>query len=140
MTFFPPKIIKSVGVLAVAILSFSIISCKSKAIPKEDRDGIITFEDGKKKELSFNEDKSLQLEVISINSTELVKDFNYKVYEVTSKKILLEGVFRGTKLIWNTRNSLKGFLPVGIVQQETENPDDIQITNKTTFKIIEFNY
>ena len=76
-------------------------------------------------EVSYNADKTLKLEVESSESIEAVKDFKFKVIEVASGKVILEDTFRGTKLIWNSKNSLKGFLYVGTVQQGNENPDSI---------------
>jgi hypothetical protein len=80
------------------------------------------------------------LETVYSKSIEAVKDFKFRVIEAKSGKIILEDTFRGTKLVWNSKNSLKGFLYVGTVQQESENANTIEYQNQNQFKIIKIEY
>ena len=91
-------------------------------------------------DVSYNIDKTLKLEIESSKSMEAVKDFKFKVIEIVSGKVILEDTFRGTKLIWNSKNSLKGFLYVGAIQQENENPDTEENQSQNHIKIIKIEY
>jgi len=85
----------------------------------------------------FNADSTLVLELNYAKNLEPVKDYTFQVRDVATKKIIFSDQFRGTKLMWHTTKSLKGFLYVGVVQQENENPEAGD-TNKTdSFKIIQ---
>ena len=54
-----------------------------------------------------------------------VKNINYSVIEVLTKKEILSDVFNGMKLEWNDKTSLKGFLSIGVIEQENGNPDEV---------------
>lgn len=138
MTFLPPTSAKPFKFFLICCLLIFVISCKSKDVFKTNKESNTSADRNPIVEVSYNIDKTLKLETVYSKSIEAVKDFKFRVIEAKSGKIILEDTFRGTKLIWNSKNSLKGFLYVGIIQQENENPETIE--NQNHIKIIKIDY
>ena len=138
MTFLPRTSAKPFKLFLTCCLLILVSSCKSKDVSKTNKESNTSLDKNAIAEVSYNIDKTLKLETVYSKSIEAVKDFKFRVIEAKSGKIILEDTFRGTKLVWNSKNSLKGFLYVGTVQQESENANTIEYQNQ--FKIIKIEY
>ncbi len=114
----------------IPCLLFFVNSCKTKDVSQTIKKSEIT-------ERLFNLDGTLVLELSFAKNLEPVKNYKFQVRDVATQKVIFSDQFRGTKLIWHTTNSLKGFLYVGVVQQENENPEEGDKTNTESFKIIQ---
>ena len=104
----------------------SLIHCKSvDKNPENNQDQIPKITQNTISSRSFNSNKTLQLTV-----TKLVKvgdpayQIQYKVYTHPEKKIIKEGSFRGSDIIWNDSISLKIIPYVGMVKKPSDNSMD----------------
>lgn len=140
MTFLPPTSTSYFKLFFTYFLFIFAISCKSKDVSNTNKKNNSSVNQNTIVDVSYNIDKTLKMEIEYSKSIEAVKDFKFKVIEIVSENVILEDTFRGTKLVWNSKNSLKGFLYVGTVQQESENPNTVEYQNQNQFKIIKIEY
>tara|TARA_R110002020_G_scaffold211682_3_gene417940 strand:- start:246 stop:635 length:390 start_codon:yes stop_codon:yes gene_type:complete len=121
------------------IAYLSLICCKSAnndsenephAIPSIYQDTTMTN--------SYNADKTLKLTLEKNNKKgDPASHFEYRVYSIPENKLVKEGTFRGSGIIWNDNTSLKLIPYVGMVKkQQLGNPDDIASDKKNNKEII----
>ena len=117
--------IKIILQLLVVLVVFS--SCKCKDISNTP-EKIITYETGKDMivEKSYNSIKTMLLVTSFKNDLSARKLIYYKVIDVADDKIIQQGSFEGTKLVWFTNNKLKGFKHIGMIK----NNDDASLLNE----------
>lgn len=120
-------------------LLFFVNSCKTKDVSKTKEENSVNINQKLVQKKLYNQDSTLLLVMKYEQSLENVKNINFRVIEVSTKKEFLSSVFNGTKLEWNDKKSLKGYLPVGIIEQEVGNPDNVK-NNTNPIKIIKINY
>ena len=106
--------------LFLIFLGLTLFSCKSKEVAKIKNDPDLTFQTNLIKEKSYNQDKSMILEVSFKSDLNPIRNIGYKVLETNSKKVLKEGTFTGIKLEWFTKNQLKGYLFAGMVENDLD--------------------
>ena len=97
-----------------------LFSCKSKEVAKNENNPDLTFQTNLIMEKSYNQDKSMILEVSFKSDLNPIRNIDYKVLETKSKKVLKEGTFAGIKLEWFTKNQLKGYLFAGMVESDSD--------------------
>lgn len=114
-----------------SLMVIVVNSCKTKVVDTKKSTKEAHFE------RIFNPDSTLVLELSFKKNLDLVKDYRFKVYDAATKELIFSDTFRGTKLIWHTNNSLKGYLYVGVVQQEDENPLKQNSNQESSFTIIQ---
>lgn len=113
------KKIKLSSVIIIALIA--VVSCKCKDVTTNKNDADLNNEKNMITQESHNSDKTLLLITSykdDINSRRII---NYKVLEVSSKKVVKEGTFEGMKLEWLGTNQLKGYLHIGMVQKDNDN-------------------
>jgi|KNS10NT17metaT_FD_contig_41_1766771_length_2102_multi_4_in_0_out_0_2 hypothetical protein len=117
--------IKIILQLLVVLVVFS--SCKCKDISNTP-EKIITK--GTEKDMivekSYNSIKTMLLVTSFKNDLSARKLIYYKVIDVADDKIIQQGSFEGTKLVWFTNNKLKGFKHIGMIK----NNDDASLLNE----------
>ncbi|KZS41519.1 hypothetical protein AWE51_21160 [Aquimarina aggregata] len=74
----------------------------------------------------FNSDKSMELYLKkNIRRADPAIHFEYTVYDVKTRKVIKKGTFRGARIEWNDKMSLKLIAYVGMEQKPTsENPEE----------------
>ncbi len=117
--------IKIILQLLVLLVVFSSCKCKDLSNTPEK---IITYETGKDMivEKSYNSIKTMLLVTSFKNDLLARKLIYYKVLDAKDDKILKQGSFEGTKLVWFTNNKLQGFKHVGMIKQN----DDTNLLNE----------
>jgi hypothetical protein len=106
--------------LFLFFFGLTLYSCKSKEVAKIKNDPDLTFQTNLIMEKSYNQDKSMILEVSFKSDLNPIRNIDYKVLETNSKKVLKEGTFAGIKLEWFTKNQLKGYLFAGMVESGSD--------------------
>tara|TARA_R110001592_G_scaffold13762_3_gene62866 strand:+ start:818 stop:1228 length:411 start_codon:yes stop_codon:yes gene_type:complete len=106
--------------LFLIFFGLTLFSCKSKEVAKHKNDPDLTFQTNLIMNKSYNQDKSMILEVSFKSDLNPIRNIDYKVLETKSKKVLKEGTFTGIKLEWFTKNQLKGYLFAGMVENDSD--------------------
>lgn len=122
------------------IVSFMFaFACKSKVVSKKKENDVTMIKEKLITQKTYNEDSTYLLIANYYQNIEVIKNFKFKVMESSSKKIIFEGEFNGTKLEWHSKTELKGHLYEGMVKEDdasvlegyTKNNED-----KNSYKII----
>jgi hypothetical protein len=108
------------AVALCSILFFlMLVSCKSKELANNKNDANLIPKNNIVENKSYNEDNTMLLVTSYQDDLNPRRIIDYKVVASKSKKTLKAGIFTGMKLEWFTKNQLKGYLFVGMIEKQS---------------------
>ena len=106
----------------ILILFLAFTSCKKteEVSKKESKEKLKIVTDNKEKKVEiYNDSKTMMLHLSKrLRNENIIYDFEFKVYDAKTKKLLKKGTYTGVEISWYNDSSLKLVPYIGIEKKE----------------------